>query len=201
LTRSRTVGWLIIAVLLTVGFGAYGAYQANIYYNGEAVTAHVDSCETHRVYSRHGSHNETTCHGSWQTADGQHHSGEIDGLGSQSDEGTDVRVRVSGDTAIEDSPFELWPLGVAAVGLLLAVLSIVAVRAAWRRPRPMTTTVRGGPPPYQPYPYGGQRPPQGQPFPHQPHYQQPPYQQQPPPPYPPPPGYRPPSGGYPTPRR
>jgi hypothetical protein len=196
MTRSRTVGWLIITLLATVGFGAYGAYQANIYYNGEAVTAHVDSCETHRVYTRHGSHNKTTCRGSWQTADGQHHSGELGGVDAQGDEGTDVQVRVAGDTAIEDSPFELWPLGVAGLCLLLAVGSMFAVRSAFRQPRPMTTTVRGGPPPYQPYPYGGQRPPQGQPFPHQPQYQQ-----QQPPPYPPPPGYRPPSGGYPTPRR
>ncbi len=208
LSRSRTVGWLIILLLCTAGFGAYGAYQANIYYNGEAVTAHVDRCETHRVYSRHGSHNETTCYGSWKTADGRAHSGEITGVSSQSDEGTDVKIRADGDDAIEDSSWQLWPFGVAALCLLLTVGSIFAVRSAFRRPRPMTTVTRGGPPPYQPYPQGGSYPQQGQPFAYQPQYQQP-YQQARPPqpaPYPPrypppPPGNRPPSGGYPTPRR
>jgi hypothetical protein len=195
LSRSRTVGWLIICLLLTVGFGAYGAYQANLYYNGEAVTAHVDRCETHRVYSRHGSHLETTCYGSWKTADGKQHSGELGGVDQPGDEGTDVKVRASGGDAIADSSWELWPLGVATLGLLLTVGSIFAVRAAFRRPRPMSTVVRGGPPPYQPYPPAGAHP-QGQPFPYQPQYPQ-----QPPRYPPPPPGYRPPSGGYPTPRR
>lgn len=200
MTRSRTVGWLIITLLATVGFGAYGAYQANIYYNGEAVTAHVDSCETHRVYSRHGSHNETTCSGTWKTADGRQHSGEISGVSSQSDQGTDVKIRADGDDAIVDSQWELWPFGVAALCLLLMVASIFAVRAAFRRPRPMSTVVRGGPPPYRPYPQGGTYPP-AQPFPYQPQYQQQPNQPYPPQYPPPPPGYRPPSGGYPTPRR
>jgi hypothetical protein len=204
LTRTRTVGWLVIALLMTVGFGIYGAVQANVYYNGEAVTAHVDSCETHRVYGRHGSHNQTSCQGSWQTADGKHHSGKIDGVSSPGDEGTDVQIRTSGDSAVLDSPWELWPLGVAAFGLLLVVGSGFTVRAAFRRPRSMSTVTRF-PPPYRPYPpqppHGGPpRPPYGGPPPGQPFPYQPPQQQRPPYP-PPPPGYGPPSGGYPTPRR
>ena len=53
--------------------------------------------------------------------------------------------RTSIRQSIADSSWELWPLGVATLGLLLTVGSIFAVRAAFRRPRPMSTVVRGGP--------------------------------------------------------
>lgn len=210
-SRSRAVLSLIVLILATVMASVYGGYQANIYYNGEAVTAHIDRCETHRVYDRHGSHLETTCYGSWRTADGTSHSGEVDGVDSPSDEGTDQHIRAIGDHAIADNPVELWPLLLAAVLLLITIFAAFGVRRTFRRAR---EEVGGTVLPYQAYPPGGQYPPPpggqyqqpGQPFPYQPQYQQPPYPPRyppPPPGYPPPPppGYRPPPGYPPPPPR
>ncbi|BCJ31331.1 hypothetical protein Asera_54390 [Actinocatenispora sera] len=134
MTPVRTIGWLVIAILMTVIFTGVGIFQAHTYFSGETVTAHVDRCETHRVYSRHGSHNETDCYGTWKTADGNQHDGEIPGADSYSDEGKDVQLRALGDDVVEDSTLgALWPLGVAALGVVLSIAAGFAVRRARRR--------------------------------------------------------------------
>jgi hypothetical protein len=134
ITPVRAIGWLVIAVLMTVIFTGVGIFQAHTYFSGETVTAHVDRCETHRVYSRHGSHNETDCYGTWKTADGNEHDGEIPGADSYSDEGKDVPLRALGDDVVEDSTLgALWPLGVAALGVVLSIAAGFAVRKARRR--------------------------------------------------------------------
>ncbi|WP_203961242.1 hypothetical protein [Actinocatenispora thailandica] len=184
----RTVGWLVIAILMTVVFTAVGIFQAHTYFSGETVTAHVDRCQTRRVHSRHGSHNETDCYGTWKTADGQQHDGEIPGADSNSDEGKDVQLRALGDDVVEDSSLgALWPLGVAALGVVLSVAAGFAVRRSLRgfrggilaggfgRGRRPPTQYGPPPPPYgqpsAPYPPAG-APPAGQPG--APQYGQPP---------------------------
>ncbi|HEY3504909.1 MAG TPA: hypothetical protein VGN37_19265 [Actinocatenispora sp.] len=207
----RAVGWLIISILLTVIFTGVGINQAHTYFDGETVTAHVDRCSTHRVYSRHGSHNETDCYGSWTTADGQKHDGEIPGAGA-GDENTDVKLRAIGDDVVEDSEIgALWPFIVAVIGLGLTVGAIFAVRHAVRKRREMRAGFAGPPPGYQqhrpPTQYGPPPPPQqqygGPPQHGAPQYGAPQYGNPPaygPPQYGPPPGgYPPPQGGYPPP--
>jgi hypothetical protein len=211
----RSIGWLVIAILLTVIFGGIGIYQAHTYFDGETVTAHVDRCSTHRVYSRHGSHNETDCYGTWTTADGAKHDGEIPGAGT-SDEGGDVKLRALGDTVVEDSSIgALWPFIVAVLGLGLTVGASFAVRHAFRKNREMRAGFAGPPPGYQqnrPPTQYGPPPPAPQPQYGQPQYGPPQYGPpaygppqygQPPQGYPPqqggypPPGYPPQQGGYP----
>lgn len=206
----RTVGWLIIALLVTVIFGGIGVYQARTYFGGETVSAHVDHCETHRVYSRHGSHNETDCSGTWTTKDGAKHEGDIPGT-DFSDEGHDVQLRALGDSVVEDNAVgALWPFIVSGIGVLLTIGAAFAVRSARRRSREMRAapayagpppgyrppTQYGPPPPAYPQQYGQpyQGPPQGRPQPGPPQYGAPQYG---PPAYPP--QGQPPQGGYPPP--
>lgn len=175
MTPVRTIGWLIIAILMTVIFSGIGIWQAHTYYTGETVTAHVDRCETHYVHSRHGGHNETDCYGSWTTSDGRQHDGEIPGAG-ESDEGSDVKLRALGDTVVSDSALgALWPLGVAGLGLVLTVAAAFAVRTARRRVA--GGTVPGGfrPGGRGPTRYGPPPPPPGAPAYGQPQYGQPAY--------------------------
>jgi hypothetical protein len=164
MTPVRTIGWLVAAILMTVVFTGVGIFQAHTYFSGETVTAHVDRCETHRVHSRHGSHNETDCYGSWKTADGNQHDGEIPGADSHSDEGTDVQLRALGDDVVEDSTLgALWPLGVAMLGVALSIAAGFAVRNSRRRARGGSFAgVLGGfhRPPTR---YGPPPPPSGQP--------------------------------------
>ncbi len=145
ITRGITIGWLLVSVLVFLGFGIWGAIQADIYFNGERASAHIDSCETHREYSRRGSYTQTRCRGTWRTADGRTHTAEIEGA-EYADRDHAVAVRVDGDLAIVDSRWELWPLGVAAGALVSIVIAAAAVRATRRRTRPTVPSgYRAGP--------------------------------------------------------
>jgi hypothetical protein len=148
---KRRVAGSVLGVFLVLGavpLGIYGTGQAIRYGSGEPTTAHVDRCAVHTVtstsYSNDGTphltrHPETVCDGSWRTADGRRHSGQLDGFTSTADQGRTVRVRVDGNHAMPDSLWRLWPLGAAVLCLVAGLLPV------WLRRRRGGRTRRSGP--------------------------------------------------------
>jgi hypothetical protein len=148
----RILGGVLASLLLVgCGLGVYGGYVSTLYFGGERVSAHVDSCKR-TSSSRRGS--STVCRGSWKSSDGQQHSGTIEGAGDL-DQGRDIQVRVVGDSAVADSPFQLWPLAGSAVCLLLAMVAgvflLVVVRSSRRNTGPYPGTYPPQPGGYPPY--------------------------------------------------
>lgn len=193
-------GAIVVLVILIAMCGGLGYSDAATYVGGEKATAHVDDCQSKQQRGRRGrTRTVTTCQGTWTTADGQRHSGEIEGA-AQDDSGKDVAVRTNGDQAVVDDAFKnLWSVGAAC--LLTVVLVVYIAYLATRRsgggggsgPR-ATSQI---PPTYVQHPQrppGAQWPPPGPPQQHRPPGGYPPHGPYPPaPPYPPPghPGHRP----------
>lgn len=194
------VGSLLVLVIMIAVCGGIGYSDAATYLGGEKATAQVGECHTEQRRGRRGrTTTVTVCQGTWTTADGQRHEGEIEGA-EQSDSGKEIAVRVDGDLAVVDDAFKnLWTVGAAC--LLTVVLVGYIAYLVSRRGRsgpgggpPPPGNPYGGRPPHQPYPPQWRAP--GPPPPHQPpapYPQRGPYP--PAPPYPPP-GH-PPAQGYP----
>lgn len=123
------------------------------YYNGTPTTAHVDNCVTEYHHGRHGSQRRTTCYGTW-TLNGVRHSGEIEGAG-ESDEGEDIRVRATADSAVtEDTPLTAAITGVVVLvagAFAFVIVVVVAPNRIGRFPARRSPYGPGG---YQPGPYG-----------------------------------------------
>src|SRR5690242_14103421 len=92
-TTAR-IGYVVlgIAALLFLGFALYNG-AAQLF--GTKASATITSCHTSvtHSYSNHhySTHRDTTCYGNW-TLDGQSHSGEIHGAGSDDYAGESVSV-------------------------------------------------------------------------------------------------------------
>lgn len=187
-------GAVLVLVILIAVCGGVGYSDAATYLGGEKATAHVGDCHTEQRRGRRGrTTTVTVCEGTWKTADGQSHEGEIEGA-EQSDSGQDIAVRVDGDKAVVDEPFQnLWPVGGACLLTVVLVIYIgylVTRRGGGSGPPagPPPGNPYGGRPPQQPYPQQwpghGQHPPHHPPGPYPQHPQRAPYP--PAPPYPPP---------------
>lgn len=121
-------------VLAIVGVGGYYGFKAYVYLTGERVQAHVDRCEQKTVYDRHGAHLETTCYGTWTTADGKRHAGKVPDAGV-ADKGHDVPVRVKYGTVVDGSSGMLWLIVLCAVAVIIGVAIGVAQNRARARAR------------------------------------------------------------------
>ncbi|HEX6077212.1 MAG TPA: hypothetical protein VFZ32_18365 [Micromonosporaceae bacterium] len=175
---TRTTLWAgLLCVLLLVIFGFIGIPRAVLYATGEQVTAQVTDCQTETRRGRRGrTSTVTTCTGTWNTRDGQQHSGEIEGADDEH-RGRQVSARVNGEKALLDRPFLLWPAGafclVLVAGIAGAGYLIMRRRAQAGEAGPSgpgASPDRGAPPGVGPYPPGGSPPPSG----YVPYGQQPP---------------------------